>query len=169
MIKKLFIAFFMLAATLGASAQLVRGEKSLGVKIGYASENSAPVAGLTFQYAFSSHLRIAPELGCAFRHHDKDALLVDLNLHVPFGLTEGGKVLLYPLAGLAFNSWNKHRDSIIDQDADVTTHVNRFGVNLGAGFDLRCTETLKLNLEAKYTLVKSYSSAYITAGISYMF
>lgn len=159
----------MLAVSLGASAQLIQGEKSLGVKLGYASENSAPVAGLTFQYAFNSHLRIAPELGCVFRHHDKDALLVDVNLHVPFGLTDGGKVLLYPLAGLAFNSWNRHHESLIDPDTDVTTHINRFGVNLGAGFDLRCTESLKLSLEAKYTLVKSYSSAFITAGISYMF
>ncbi len=167
--KKLLFALFVLLATFGASAQLVQGEKSLGVKLGYVSENSSAVGSLAFRYNLTSRLRIAPEIGCAFRNNNKDALLIDLNLHAPFGLTESNNVLLYPLAGISFNSWSYHyRKSPID-DADVTSHINRFGFNLGAGFDLRCSETLLLSLEAKYTLIKSFSSAYVTAGISYLF
>jgi len=155
-------------AAMPAQAIINKGEKSLGPKIGYASRNSSAVAGLVFQYTFSQHLRIAPEIGCVFRHKNQDAFLADINFHVPFGLLDTDKVALYPLAGLAFNSWALHgHDSV--EDVDVTSHVNRFGLNLGAGFDLRCSSTLKLNLEAKYTLVKSYSSAYITLGISYVF
>ena len=74
---------------------------------------------------------------------------------------------LYPLVGVAFNSWNRHLST--DDLGDVTTHVNRFGFNAGAGFDLRCSQSLMLNLEARYTLVKSYSSAIVTVGISYIF
>jgi len=166
--KKLLFALFVLLATSGASAQLVQGEKSLGVKLGYVSENSSAVGSLAFQYNLTSRLRIAPEIGCAFRNNDKDALLIDLNLHVPFGLTESNNVLLYPLAGISFNSWSSHHKSPLD-DADVTSHINRFGFNLGAGFNLRCSETLQLSLEAKYTLIKSFSSTYVTAGISYLF
>lgn len=166
--KKLLLVLFIMLGSLGASAQLIKGEKSLGVKLGYVSENHSAVGNLAFQYNMSSRLRIAPEIGCAFRNQDKDALLIDVNLHAPFSLAESNRVLLYPLAGLSFNSWTGHHKSLID-DADVSSHTNRFGVNLGAGFDLRCSESLRLSIEAKYTLIKSYSAAYITAGISYLF
>ena len=156
------------AAALTASAGLNPGEKSLGVKLGYGSHNQSAVTGLTFQYALSSHVRLAPEIGCAFRNKHEDAFMMDLNVHVPFGLVESDKVSLYPLGGVTFNSWAKH--GVTDADgADVTNHVNRFGLNFGAGFDLRCSSTLQLNIEAKYSLVKSFSAAYVTAGISYVF
>ena len=144
-----------------------RGEKTLGVKAGYISHNKSAVAGLAFQYALSSVVRLSPEIGCAFRHNNEDALIIDVNVHTPFGVG-GEKVALYPLAGVTFNSWATHRVSTLDE-ADVTTHTNRFGANLGAGFDLRCSSTLKLNIEAKYALIKSYSGVLLTAGISYVF
>lgn len=156
-----------MAAALPAAAQMQRGEKSLGPKLGYISHNQSAVAGLTFRYALSSRVRLAPEIGCAFRHRNEDALLVDVNVHVPFALGSE-RVGLYPLAGLSFNSWSTHGVRR-DDEVDVTTHTNRFGLNLGAGFDLRCSSTLMIGFEAKYNLVKSYSSAVITASISYIF
>lgn len=168
MTKKLLIAAIVaLAAAPCGMAQMQRGEKTLGPKAGYISHNSSAVAGLTFQYALSSKFRISPEIGCAFRHHNEDALLIDLNLHMPFGVG-GDQVALYPLAGVTFNSWATHAVRPAD-NVDVTTHCNRFGANLGAGFDLRCSSTLKLNIEAKYSLIKSYSGVLVTAGISYIF
>ena len=167
--KKLVLAALAVLTSLGASAQMVRGEKSLGPKLGYVSHNKSAVAGLVFQYALSSKFRLSPEIGCAFRHHNEDALLVDLNLHMPFNIGAGNMVDLYPLAGLAFNSWATHMVAPELDEADVTTHSNRFGANLGAGFDLRCSSTLKVNIEAKYTFIKSYSSVVLTAGICYVF
>lgn len=165
--KFLFALLPLVAAVPCANAQMQRGEKTLGVKTGYISHNKSAVAGLTFQYAVSSRIRLAPEIGCAFRHNNEDALLIDLNVHMPFGVG-GDQVALYPVAGVAFNSWATHRASSLD-DADVTTHTNRFGANIGAGFDLRCSSTLRLNIEAKYTFIKSYSGVLLTAGISYVF
>ncbi len=167
--KKLLLAALVMLTAFGASAQMTRGEKSLGPKLGYISHNQSVAAGLVFQYALSSKLRLSPEIGCAFRHHNEDALLVDLNLHMPFNIGAGDHVSLYPLAGLAFNSWATHNVFLDHDSSDVTTHVNRFGANLGAGFDLRCSSTLKLNIEAKYTFIKSYSTVVLTAGISYVF
>ena len=152
-----------------AQAQIVKGEKSLGPKIGYVSKNQSAVAGLVFQYAFSGHFRLAPELGYVFRHKDMDAFTFDINAHVPFGFT-GEKVAFYPLAGLNYTSWSRHYKAQDLMDLkDVTTRTSRFGVNLGAGFDLRCSETLKLSLEAKYSLVKGFTNLAVTVGISYMF
>lgn len=152
-----------------ADAQIVKGEKSLGPKVGYVSKNKTAVAGLAFQYAFTSHFRIAPELGYIFRHNDLDAFAFDINGHVPFNFT-GEKVAFYPLAGLNYSSWSHHfdREELMETD-DVSTRTNRFGLNLGAGFDLRCSETLKLTIEAKYTLMKVYSTTVLTVGISYVF
>lgn len=168
MFKKILLAVMMVLAVAPCGmAQMQRGEKTLGLKLGYISHNKSAVAGLVFQYALSSKFRLSPEIGCAFRHNNEDALLIDLNLHMPFGVG-GERVSLYPLAGLTFNSWATHMVDDKDRN-DVTTHNNRFGANLGAGFDLRCSNTLKLNIEAKYTLLKSYSGVTLTAGISYIF
>lgn len=169
MLKRFITAAALaVALVLPAQAQIKAGEKSLGPKLGFASHNTSAFAGLVFNYAFSQHLRIAPQIGCVFRHKDRDALLIDLDFHVPFGIVSNDKAALYPLAGLAFNSWSRHGVDITSGE-DVTSHINRFGGNLGAGFDLRCNQSLRLNFEAKYTLVKSYSSLYIGAGISYVF
>ena len=167
MLKRILIAFFAVAMAFSASAQLIAGEKSLGPKLGYVSENKSAVVGLVFQYNINERFRLSPEIGAAFRNHDRDAFLIDLNLHAPF-FFDNDKVDLYPLAGLAFNSWATHNLKDLDNN-DVTSHKNRFGANLGAGFDLRCSSTLKLNLEAKYTFIKGYSAFYLTAGISYLF
>lgn len=152
-----------------ASGQVVKGEKSFGPKLGYISKNKSAIAGLFFQYAFSEHFRVAPEIGYVFRHNDLDAFTIDVNAHIPFGFT-GEKVAFYPLAGLNYSSWNSHFNREAFEDSkDVSTRTNRFGANVGAGFELRCSESLKLSIEAKYCLIKSFSSAQIAAGISFVF
>lgn len=168
MTKRTLLAAVAALAALAASAQMKAGEKYFGPRLGYVSENRSVVAGLTFQTSVTDHIRLAPEIGCAFRNHGEDALLIDFNVHVPFGMSRSGKVDLYPLAGLAFNSWSLHGMKNEEGD-DVTNHVNRLGLNLGAGFDFRITGSLKMNFEAKYTLVKKYSAAYVTVGLGYMF
>ncbi len=168
MIRKILAAILMAISVIGASAQVTTGDKAFGPKLGYVSHNSSAVAGLAFQYVVTHHVRLSPEIGCAFRNNGEDAFLLDMNVHMPFLLVDAGNADIYPLAGLAFNSWSDHAKSPVD-NVDVTSHTNRFGLNLGAGVDLRCSPTLKVNIEAKYTLVKSFSSAYLTAGISYIF
>lgn len=165
--KFILAAIISVICCAAVSAQVDRGEKMLGVKLGYISHNESAVTGLTFRYAVSPWVRIVPEIGCAFRHNNEDAFMIDLNAQVPF--TFGTKkVDLYPLAGLAYNSWSRHH-VLTDDDEDVTTRVNRFGANLGAGFDFKCTSTLNLGIEAKCTFVKSFSSFFLTASISYVF
>lgn len=167
--KKFFI-LLMSVLMCGASASaLGLGEKRLGPRLGYSSENESVYAGLAFCYSVSPHLRLAPEVGCVFRNNDKDAFTFDFNVHAPFGLLPGTSMVeLYPFVGLTYNSWGSHWDDI-DIGKDVSTHTNRFGANVGAGFGLRCTPTMLVNFEAKYTLIKSYSSAYLSVGINYIF
>ncbi len=163
----IIVALMAVFAIIASSAQLATGEKSLGVKLGYASHNRSAVTGLFFRYNITNHLRLVPEIGCAFRNRNQDAFFLDVNVHAPFTLTDVNRVSIYPFAGVTYNSWRTHFENLIDDD--VTSHTNRFGVNLGAGFDLRCSKTLQFNIEAKYTLIKRYSGYYLTAGLSYIF
>lgn len=162
----LLIILMCAPATVAANR---KGDTSLGPKLGYISKNKSVLAGLVFQYSFTDYLRISPELSCDFRRDNLDAFILDVNMHAPLNFT-GDKVDLYPLAGLTFNSWGKHwSDTARETSDDVTSHVNRWGLNLGAGMDLRCNQTLKLSIEARYSLVKAYSNFQLTLGIAYVF
>ena len=139
----------MLLTPLAASAQFERGEKCVGAKLGYVDKNNSASMGLVFQYSFSRHLRVAPEIGCVFKHKNMDAFTIDFNFHTPFTFT-GEKAALYPLAGLNYSSWNRTMPrELVDEIDDITTRTSRFGLNLGAGFELRCSRTLKLGIGAK--------------------
>lgn len=152
-----------------ASAQCARGQKSFGVNAGYVTRNKSAVAGIEFQYGFSSHFRIAPGARCIFRNNDRDAIQLDLDTHYPFNFT-GDRAALYPIVGLNLSWWNSHsrtQDSAVDED--VSTRKRNFGLNAGAGFEFTATPTLKLHFEARYSMVKSNSSLQLAAGIAYIF
>lgn len=164
-LRVLTLVLILAAGTLAAPAQTHRGEKSFGVKAGYISCNRSAVGGLVFQYSFGRHVRIAPQLGVVFRHQDHDAFTVDVDVHFPISLGSA-RAAFYPLAGLAFNSWTGHKT--VDTD-DVTTHTNNMGGNLGGGFEFRCTPSLKISVEGRYTFLKHFSNAQVVAGIAYVF
>ncbi len=149
-----------------ATAQVERGQKSFGPKAGFNTRNSSAIAGLTFDYAFSSHVRIAPSIGIAFRNKDRDALLIDIDMHFP--ISTSAKADFYPLAGVTYNSWSRHGIKPESHD-DVTTHQNSFGLNAGAGWEIRLTSALRVGIEAKYTLVRHNPNGQFLARIAYVF
>ncbi|MCM1067974.1 MAG: outer membrane beta-barrel protein [Muribaculaceae bacterium] len=152
---------------LNANAQTPeRGRASLGPKVGFVSRNVSATAGITFEYSFSKHVRIAPEVGVIFRHKDLDGFAADVNVHFPIDMS--AKAAFYPLVGVGFTSWGRHREDA-EGGKDVTSHISAFGINAGAGFEYYCTSSLKLSLEARYTLMKHYPTAYVTAGIAFVF
>jgi hypothetical protein len=157
----------LLLCAIPAKAQFIRGEKTFGPRLGYISENGSMTGALVFTYAIKRNLRIAPEIGCVFRNQHKDAFTADLNFHFPvdFGTHT---VALYPLAGINYSSWANHYDQP-EESKDSSSRYNRFGLNGGAGFELRCNSTMKIFVEAKYCLIKSYSSTQVAGGIAYIF
>ena len=156
----------LLTVAFGATAQVERGQKSFGPKVGYITKSSSVLAGLTFDYAFSRHVRIAPALGIAFRNKERDALLNDIDMHFPFATS--AKADFYPLAGVAYNSWGLH-DVDPETFDDVTSHQNSFGLNAGAGWEIRLSGALRLGFEAKYTLIRHNPNGQFAARIAYVF
>lgn len=141
----------------GASADSVRGEKTLGLMGGYATYNHSGFANVYFQYSFSRHVRIAPEVGIVFSNDGRSALTISGDMQFPFKIVSGFQV--YPLAGLTFNTWNYSHDST----------RSRFGGEVGLGFDLYMTRHLKVNLQGKYSLMNDTSGAFFGLGIGYVF
>lgn len=165
----LCVAVLLLSGISGAYARdpYTRGEKSFGPRVGFASRNTSASAGLVFEYSFSRHVRIAPQAGIIFRHKNLDALTIDIDVHFPMPFA-GDRFAVYPLAGVNFTSWSRHGVSA-ETNKDVCAHINRFGGNAGVGLEMKCSSTLKLNVEAKYTLMKTYPGAQVYAGIAYVF
>lgn len=145
-----------------------KGEKTVGLGAGYHSCNRSAVAGIGFTYRFGRHFRLAPGVNYVFRHHDTDALCIDINAEVPFTLSPRWDI--YPLAGITYASWIRH--GTLREWAgnhDVGDRTSRLGLNAGAGANLTLSSNLRLGLSAAYTMVKEYNGVEILARISYCF
>lgn len=153
----------VIAAILVTFPAVAQKNMSFGLRGGYVTRNESGSAGLYFQYRFVDHFRLAPSVDYVFSHKNVSGLLINLDGQVPFDLT-GGRVTVYPIAGLNFSSWDyKYHTN------DVTTRVNRFGVNIGGGIEYHIKPTLKIGVEAKYVGVKGHSCGDFTASIGYVF
>ena len=164
---RLLLVSMLLLPALCAGARGTRGETSFGPKLGYVSRNSSATVGLVFQYSPSSVVRLSPEVGLVFRHKNLDAMTADVNVHFPFKFAQG-RGCFYPLAGVGFTSWGRHD---IDEatSVDVTNHSNLFGINMGAGVEGHVSKSLKLGVEARYSLMRHLPTAYVTAGVAFVF
>lgn len=170
------MAIITLCAGFSAHADQYRGEKTLGITVGYNTCNSRPLAGAQFSFRFNRLLRLSPAAEYVFRNDGCDALLVDLNMEFVFPFAKG-RCEVYPLAGINFSSWNNHDipEVTIDpegklvQPDDVSSRVSRFGLNLGAGFGVNISGSLRLSVSGTYTIIKEFHGANISAGIHYRF
>lgn len=148
------------------AAQTVKGEKTFGLHAGFVTRNTSAVGGLSFTYSFSRHVRIAPSADVYFRHNNLDALAISVDMHFPVAMS--AKSAFYPIAGAAYTSWGRH--NIADESMkDVTSHTNGLGLNVGAGVDFRTSESVRICLEARYTLMQHLPTAIVAVGFGYVF
>lgn len=167
-VRKHVLSLIMLTACLGASAQMHRGDKSLGVKGGYITLNHAPAAGLQFEYTFSDHFVLAPNIDYVFRNEQLDGLLFNLDYHGPWNLSPSGRASVYHILGLNYASWSSH--TLMDGgDADVIKRYNRIGLDFGLGMAFYLKPTLKLSIEGKFNWLKHHNTGIFTAGLGYVF
>ncbi len=157
--RKIISAIILILVALATPihAQNLKGEKTLGVSGGYASYNNGAYTSIYFQYSFSRHFRIAPDIGYIFRHEGKSAFNLNIDAHVPFRLAKGFSI--YPLAGFTFNNWNYISDK----------STSRAGLNLGAGLDIYLTSFLKMTINGKYSFMNDTSGAFAGLSLGYMF
>lgn len=155
--KIIVLTLAVLFSAINLMAQ--RGEKTVGLLAGYTTENQSAVAGLFFQYRCSSLLRLAPDCQFVIKNDNRSAFLFNGNIH--FLIKTSGKTNLYPLVGITYHNWKTYNTGMGNK--------NRFGTNLGVGYEVMPTSTLKLSVEAKYSLIKDFSSGNFFASIGYLF
>ncbi len=167
--KRLLAIIAIVAALCSAApdAAAQRGEKTFGVKAGFVTYNSSPSAGIFFKYRFSSHFALAPNVDYVFRHQGYDAFLFNIDTHFPFTLGNP-KFEGFPIVGLSYTSWAFHHGDAHLED-DATDRANRFGINIGLGFNYRVTPSLHINVQARYDGASHRHTGIFTAGISYCF
>lgn len=156
---KKFLALLSIILATVANAAAQKGDKTVGILAGYATENQSAIAGLFFQYRCSSLLRLSPDCQFAIKNNNRSAFIFNGNAH--FIIKTSDKINIYPLVGITYQNWKYHTIGIDNK--------GRFGCNVGAGFETMATSTLKLSVEAKYSLIKSFSSGYFFASIGYLF
>lgn len=168
--KKLFITLASaLALTVCASgAGIERGQKTFGLRAGYATVTHAPMAGIEFSYAFSPHFVLAPNIDYVFRHNRVDGLLFNIDYNGPWSLSHDGRLYFYHILGVNYASWST-RELDEETSDDVTTRFNRVGLDFGAGLALYVTPTLRLSLQGKFNWIKNYNTGLFNLGISYVF
>lgn len=186
--KKILLTLFaILAVSVSASAyEIIRGQKTFGVRTGFVTLNRAPTAGLEFSYAFSPHFVLAPSIDYAFRNNNLDGLLFNIDYHGPWQLDRSGHLYFYHILGVNYASWSTHHPAPfvpaassgegdtaptppLDTNDDVTTRYNRFGLDFGAGLSLYVTPTLRLSLQGKFNWLKGHNTGVFNLGISYVF
>ncbi len=155
--KIIILITALLISSTCAMAQ--KGEKTVGVLAGYTTENQSALAGLFFQYRCSSLLRLSPDCQFVIKNNDHSAFLFNGNAHFLIGTSD--KTNIYPIVGITYQNWKYYNNRGENQ--------NRFGGNFGVGFEIIATPTLKISVEAKYSLVKNFSSGNFMASIGYLF
>jgi outer membrane protein X len=154
--KLLMIAFMaLMSTTMFAQA----GSTWVGANVNYGlhSDYKNLGFGAKVQWEFIDNVR-AEASGNYFLKKDY-CTMWDLNLNLHY-LVSVDKLKIYPLAGL----------TILDSKVEVgniSASDSNFGINLGAGVEYPISETVKLNLEGKYQIVKDWNRPVISAGIAF--
>lgn len=158
--RKILYILVLCLTIIPSIANAQKGEKNLGVFSGYNTRTESAVAGIFFQYRFSSHFRLAPNLQFLIKNRDLSSFQINGNAHFPLKLDT--KFNFYPLIGITYQSW-RHTAG----EESITKKY--FGGNFGGGFEYFATPTLKILIEGKYSLLKRYSNGNFIVGLGYQF
>ncbi len=99
-----------------------------------------------------------------------------------------GKLKVYPLVGLSYSNWKtgfggfdlgdimsdimEHSPLGNDGDDDYdegSSHLNRFGANIGAGLQYDINSHFAINLELKAQCMKGFTQFVVGIGATYKF
>lgn len=173
--KKYFILLCVTLLSLSAQAQQ-KGDFALGVhggvtfgevKFGNLKEDvSQWGAGLFAQYNFANHWRAELEGTYHFEKNHSSDILLGLNVHYLFNLTE--QFTVYPILGygVAFVHNDTFREGSVTVEEDDSTDG---GIQLGVGLQLNLDSNWFLSGEYKYQPGIFGDGHVVMAGIGYTF
>lgn len=177
--KKLFVLMSFIALGM-SSAFAQKGEKAVGVNLGYGTEISNLGIGAKFQYGITDAIRAEASFDYFLKKDFVSMWDVNLNAHYLFPVADKFKV--YPLVGLTYTNWkldgfdisygfdNAELDEEYGDDFSAdSSNTGKFGVNLGAGAEYSINSNLSINFEVKYQLISDFNQAVFGLGVAYKF
>ena len=167
--KMAIMAIAVVTMSLAANAQ-EKGDKAVGASIVLGTGNYAK-SGYTnigvsgkFQYNILDRVRAEGALTYFLKKKYMNMWDVSFNGHYLFPINEN--MIVYPLAGVGVFGYqlssNISGTRTWNSDPDVC-------VNLGGGIDIKLTDNLIVNAEAKYKIVEHWNRLVLSAGIAFMF
>lgn len=157
--KRFFIvALIAIAATISASAKV--GEMSAGMQFSYASKNSMIGLGVNYQIEVVRNLRVEPEFIYYFENKHLSDYNLNLNLH--YLIPSYSSARIYPMAGFSYVNF-KQTGTL------TTTHTNRFGANVGLGFEYLVNNHFKFYVEQRFHIIKEWNESVTALGLKYIF
>lgn len=181
--KQLVLMSFIALAMGTAFAQ--KGEKAVGVNLGYGTEISNLGIGAKFQYGITDAIRAEASFDYFLKKDGLKMWDANINAHYLFPIVDKFKV--YPLVGLTYSNWNigsmdiytwsddngngewDEGEKKYDAEYEGSGSTGKFGVNLGAGIEYAITNRLSVSFEAKYQLISDYNQAVFGVGVAYKF
>lgn len=161
------------------SAYAQKGEKAVGVNLGYGTEISNLGIGAKFQYGITDAIRAEASFDYFLKKDFVSMWDVNVNAHYLFPVADKFKV--YPLVGLTYTNWkldgfdisygddNEDLGAFNDEYSVENSNTGKFGVNLGAGAEYSISPKLTASFEVKYQLISDFNQAVFNIGVAYKF
>ncbi len=153
--KIILAAAICLMAALGAQAK--SSNLAFGIGFNYGTKFDQAGIGAKLQAGITRNFRIEPEFIYFFKNKGVETFDINCNFHYVVRLAP--KVDFYPLAGLSYSNWSD----------DFDHSENRFGVNLGAGLEVRLASNVGFFLEERGQLVSDFSQSVTSLGLKFRF
>lgn len=176
--KKLIVLVSFIALAMG-TAFAQKGDKAVGVNLGYGTEISNLGIGAKFQYGITDAIRAEASFDYFLKKDFVSMWDINVNAHYLFPVAEKFKV--YPLVGLTYTNWKMDGFDISygfddeelgeygDEVSVGSANTGKFGVNLGAGTEYSINSNLSVNFEIKYQLISDFNQAVLGVGVAYKF
>lgn len=156
----------ILVVNVSATAQ-EKGDLAAGAHVALGAGDNLTNFGLgaKLQYNLSNPIRLEGVFNYFLKKDLVSMWDLSLNGHYLFRTSE--KFTVYPLAGLGILGSKVNLDF---GEIDLgSASASDFGFNLGGGFDLKLSEKLLFNVQAKYMIAGNWGRLIATAGIAYRF
>lgn len=163
--KKIFLAaiFMMIAAFSFQTKAQEKGDFAVGAHLNYGGRWDNFGLGIKGQYNITDLVRIAPSLDYYVKKHGFDVYGLTIDAHYLIRLFDG--VNIYPLAGVAFQSWGVEKIA----NEKISNRSSETALNLGAGAEFPIGNQVSFDAEAKYQVVDNFSQWVISVGLKYTF